>query len=150
MSSSSSSQQQPPALPQAQVADLLAQIPADVRQTFTATQIDALATVLAPVPGKVLGQRPAPHAVRFQATAPLWPGRGVYLALFLGNECRSRARLRREGQTRTRRLLAALGGVAMMAFGAACAIYLVKSLAGINLMTTFSPLHPLYALFIGR
>ena len=146
MSSSSSSQQPPVTLPQTQVADLLAQLPAGVRQTFTVAQIDALATALA----TVLGQRPAPHAVRFQATAPLWPGRGVYLALFLGNERRSRARLRREGQTRTTRLLAALGGVAMMAFGAVCAIYLVKSLAGINLMATSSPLHPLYALFIGH
>ena len=48
------------------------------------------------------------------------------------------------------RLLAALAGVAMMAFGAICALYLAKSLAGINLMAVPSPLHPLYALFIGR
>ena len=125
-----------------QVADLLAKMPDAIRRSFTVEQLDAMAGAM--------GSRQAEHAVRLQATAPVWPGRKVYLALFLGSERRNSKRLEREGQTRALRLLTALGGVFFLVFGAFCGLYLLKSLTGINLMSGQSPLHPLYALMIER
>lgn len=73
-----------------------------------------------------------------------------YLNVCLGRERRSPARLQNEGQVRLPVIATAYLTVVsafFWFFGIVCFVYLLKSLAGINIFAHTSALHPLYALF---
>ena len=77
-------------------------------------------------------------------------GRAYYLTLRLGAERRSPRRLAAEGQVRVPLVATAYvttGSVLFCIFGIFCFLYLLKSMAGINLFAGASPFHPIYALF---
>ena len=78
------------------------------------------------------------------------PGRMLYLDVRIGSEQRSPKRLRLDGQVLlpVAAALYATAGIALCSlFGLLCFLYLLKSMAGINLFAGNSPLHPIYALF---
>ena len=73
------------------------------------------------------------------------------VGLLVGRERRNLARLTYEGQAHVTTIsifyalvTAMLAG--LLLFGIFCAVYLLKSLSGINLFEGESPLHPLYLL----
>ncbi len=73
-----------------------------------------------------------------------------YLNVRLGQERRSSQRLEEEGQVRLPVVATAylsVFSVFFWLFGIVCSLYLLKSLAGINLFTHNSLLHPIYAFF---
>ena len=128
-------------------AHLLADLPDEVRATFSETQLAALARSARPQ-GTPASTR---HLVDFRVSIPLLPARRYYVRLLVGRERRNLARLHGEGQSHVTRisifygvLTALLAG--SMLFGMFCALYLLKSFSGINLFEGESPLHPLYIL----
>ena len=78
------------------------------------------------------------------------PACRYFVTIRLGAEQRSPNRLAADGQTQVpvaaTAYVVAGSGLCLM-FGLLCALYLLKSFAGINLFAGASPLHPLYALF---
>ena len=77
-------------------------------------------------------------------------GRAYYVNLRIGAERRSPGRLAAEGQVRVPLVATAYvttGSVLFCIFGVFCFLYLLKSMAGINLFSGASPFHPIYALF---
>lgn len=77
------------------------------------------------------------------------PGRRYYLNIRIGRERRTLERLAGEGQVRMPVGAVAYGVAAtafFFAFGVLCFLYLLKSVAGIDLFAEHSPLHPLFEL----
>ena len=78
------------------------------------------------------------------------PGRAVYLNIRLDSERRDSMRLRADGQIKlpvTATIYTVTSLTLFCLFGMVCCLYLLKSVAGINLFTGTSPLHPIYGLF---
>ena len=101
---------------------------------------------------------PATEPVGHAALTPVFDWRfGVrlfrtryYLNVRLGRERRSSTRLEQEGQVRlpvTATAYLTVFSAFFWLFGIVCSVYLLKSLAGINLFAQTSPLHPIYAFF---
>lgn len=119
---------------------LILSLPAHVRATLTADQLDALSLATRP--------QQAPHQFQYRISFPfLW--RRYYLALFFGRERRSLSRLLREGQISAQRTsivmlagLSLLVGVSVLTTLAS--LYLAKSLLGIDLIDGPSVLHGLF------
>ena len=107
---------------------------------MTPCQVARLAQLMVP--------RPAEHAIALRASTRLL-GHHVYLALFVGPERRSPGRLVREDQKRSLLyvllclVLACLVALTMMAT-CATALYLAKSMLGIDVMDGPSGLHQLF------
>lgn len=125
------------------LANLLAELPEDVRASFSDAQIAALTR------SSQAGR--SNHLVDFRVSMPLMPARRYYFRLLVGRERRNLARLTYEGQAHVTTIsifyalvTAMLAG--LLLFGIFCAVYLLKSLSGINLFEGESPLHPLYLL----
>jgi len=112
-------------------------LPPGIRDMLSEEQLQALNRAMEPPP--------AAHWVDFQASTRLFR-RGVYVRLLIGEERRSRARLRAEQQISLGKTLL-LGAIAawMLVTAAILALaaiaYLVKSFAGVDLMDGDSPLH---------
>lgn len=73
-----------------------------------------------------------------------------FMVVRIGMERRDPVRLEAEGQVRVPASAVAYGTastVFFLLFGISCALYLLKAMAGINIFSTASPLHPLYKLF---
>ena len=126
---------------------LLAELPLEVRETFTPSQLAALARA-----SQAQGSR---HAVDYRVSLPFLFGRSYYLTVLAGRERRSHARLQVEGQHQVSRIAIFYGAATTMAAGSIlvgllCAIYLLESMSGINIFDGESPLHPLYILLLGR
>ena len=80
-----------------------------------------------------------------------WRGRLCYLNIRLGAEQRSQQRLRAEGLVRLPLAFMAYASAFTLLFGlfgVFCFLYLLKSMAGIDIIPGPSPLHPLYELFL--
>lgn len=95
------------------------------------------------------------HAIDYRVSFPTGIWGAWYLVILAGRERRNAARLADEGQTSLRRrtvLISAILLLGLMAalFGVLCALYIVKSLLGIDLFPGPSPLHALYELIRGR
>jgi hypothetical protein len=97
----------------------------------------------------------ASHEIEFRVSIPtlFWGTR--YFTVFSGLERRSEERLQAEGQTKwTRRSLfffaIVLALTSFALFGVFCLLYLLKSVLGLNLLSSPSPFHPLYSLFLAR
>lgn len=125
------------------LAHVLADIPDDIRATFSPLQIAALARS---TQGQAVG-----HLIDYRVSIPMPAGQRYYVTLLVGRERRNLARLASQGQTQVSRialfysvLTATLAGLCL--FGMFCALYLLKSLSGINVFEGESPLHPLYVL----
>lgn len=78
-----------------------------------------------------------------------WRGKGYYVRLLSGRERRNPRRLGEERQTGLAKISIFYGLVlfvffASAIFGAAVFLYLVKSMLGINLFETHSPLHQIF------
>lgn len=123
------------------ITGLLADMPPDVRATFSSSQLAALDTSLSRTP----------HLIDFRVSIPTLTGSRYYVTLLAGRERRNLSRLHGEGQTRVTRiaifysvLTAMLGG--LLLFGMFCALYLLKSYSDINLFEGESALHPLFTL----
>ena len=80
-----------PSEPTPELKRFLARLPSAMVRRLTSEELAAYSRALAP-------QR-SPHWIDFKASVPL-PGLGIYVALMVGRERRSRERLRREGQLR--------------------------------------------------
>ena len=112
----------------------LSRVPINVRQTFTSEQLAALARASV----EVAYRHPLDYRVSFGVF-----GRRYYLTVLGGRERRSRERLLREGQTVLSRLTLAYSvltvafGVGLVLFGF-IALYVVKSLLGIDLIQDYS------------
>lgn len=78
------------------------------------------------------------------------PGRRYYVNIRIGHERRTATRLLLEGQKRVPLatvFYCSAGAAFFLLFGIVCFVYLLKSMAGINLLGRESWLHPLYGLF---
>ena len=122
---------------------ILAEVPEEVRATFSEVQLAALARSW-----RVHATR---HIVDYRVSVPLPFGKRYYVALLVGRERRNIERLQREGQSETMRiavLFSVLTAISagLLLFGMFCTVYLIKSYSGINLFDGESPLHPLYLL----
>jgi len=116
---------------------LLARMPLNVRQSLTPEQLSALARATLPVVTR--------HPLDYRISLPFF-GRRYYLTILGGRERRNRDRLLREGQLALSRATAAysLGlGVltALAVLAAVLALYVAKTLLGIDLMADQSALH---------
>jgi hypothetical protein len=80
-----------PSEPTVELKRFLARLPSSMVRRLTPEELAAYARALAP-------QR-SPHWIDFKTSVPL-PGLGIYVALMVGRERRSRERLRQEGQLR--------------------------------------------------
>jgi len=120
---------------------VLARVPTHIHATFTPEQIEALDAA-----SQEIG---ASHLVAYRAALPGWRKR-YYLAVFVGLDRRRKLtsfeRLLRSGmrQTATRRLILstlALLLVLLLLFSLFCGLYVLKSLAGIDVFKGHSFLH---------
>lgn len=75
--------------PSLELQRFLHRLPLAMSRRLTPDEMAAYAKALAP--------QKSPHWVDFKASLPI-PGLGIYVALMIGQERRSRARLRQEGQ----------------------------------------------------
>lgn len=92
-----------------------------------------------------------PHAIDYRVSIPTGLWGSWYVVMLAGRERRNAARLAAEGQTSLSRRTVLISAallvlLAAALFGALCALYLVKSLLGIDLFPGPSPLHALYVL----
>lgn len=118
----------------------MARLPVVVRSTFTRDQLAALA--------HGLSLERAKHLVDYRASIRC-VGQAYYLRVLIGPEKRDRSRLQREGQVgigKVAALLLVTGWLTMAAIAAvaAIALYVLKSLLGIDLLDGPSILHDLF------
>ncbi len=107
---------------------------------------EKIAEIDAPVSSASPLQR-AQHALDFRVSLPA-PGGGIYLVLLAGSEKRNATRLACEGQTHATRvsiafLFLTLVSLAFLGLGCITFLYIVKSMAGIDLFDGPSFLHNL-------
>ena len=109
-----------PAAPTPELRRFLDCLPGHLADRLTAEERAAYAAALTP--------KRSPHWLDFKASLPL-PGSGIYVAVMVGRERRSAARLRQEGQRGlTPNLIVAGVLIATVVAGCFAAIVLIKAL----------------------
>ncbi len=122
---------------------LLARMPLNIRQSLTPEQLSALARATLPAATR--------HSLDYRISLPFFRRR-YYLTILGGRERRDRERLLREGQIVLSRITAAYGiglGIltALAVAGGAIALYVAKTLLGIDFMADQSALHDVMSMW---
>ena len=120
---------------------LIADIPEDIRETFTPAQLHALA--------RASRNQRTKHTVDFRVSLPFLGGRRYYLTVLAGRERRSAGRLVAEGHTDGSRILIfylvlALVMLGFLVFGFLTSIYFTRLLSGLELVDCPSPFNQLF------
>lgn len=118
--------------------------PSEVLASFTPLQLAVFEHLRSRAPTK--------HAFEYRISIPT-PWKSYYLSVFAGPERRSAERLAHERQTSLLRQSTLLGGMLFVLlssamFGVMCAVYLVESAFGIDLIEGPSQIHAVYQLFL--